>query len=159
MTNRKCRPFSHSGIRCGSWNHGAIVQLDRATGLYHAARWTDGVLVGIRLRRKAWGLRACGHQRCFLQLDASSGSDADCHRGANSLGTAEERSPSGGGQYLDPEVGMNDAAAKRDGRDMAFPRRAQAENKPQRARRQTRLIGMRHDGRIEQGSGFQRTFS
>ena len=41
---------------------------------------------------------------------------------------------------------------------MSFPGGAQAENKPQRAGRQTRLIGVRNDRRIEQGGGFQGVF-
>jgi len=51
---------------------------------------------------------------------------------------------------------MNDTSSKRDGGNVAFTRGAQAENKPQRARRQTSLVRVRYDGRIEQGSGFQR---
>ena len=41
---------------------------------------------------------------------------------------------------------------------MSFPGGAQAENEPQSAGRQTGLVGMRHDGGIEQRSGFQRVF-
>ena len=41
---------------------------------------------------------------------------------------------------------------------MSFPGGAQAENKSQRAGRQTRLVRVRNDGRIEQGSGFQGVF-
>ena len=63
-----------------------------------------------------------------------------------------------GGQDLDPLIGMDDAGAKRDGGDVPFAGGAQAENEPQRAGRQTRLVGVRHDGRIEQGRGFQRVF-
>ena len=41
---------------------------------------------------------------------------------------------------------------------MSFPGGAQAENEPQSAGRQTGLIGVRNDGRIEQRGGFQRVF-
>ncbi len=64
----------------------------------------------------------------------------------------------GGGRYLDPLIGMDDTGSKRDGRNVSFPSGAQAENEPQRAGRQTGLVGVRHDGRIEQGGGFQRVF-
>ena len=59
---------------------------------------------------------------------------------------------------LDFAVGMDDAASKRDGGDVTFSRGAQAENEPQRAGRQIRLVRMRNDGRVEQGCGFQRVF-
>ena len=41
---------------------------------------------------------------------------------------------------------------------MPLPGGAQAQDKTQRARRQVRLVGVRDDGRIEQGRGFQGEF-
>ena len=64
----------------------------------------------------------------------------------------------GGGQDLDPLIGMDDAGAKRDGRNVSFAGGAQAQNEAQRAGRQFRLIGVRNDGGIEQGRRFQRVF-
>ena len=53
---------------------------------------------------------------------------------------------------------MDNAGTKSDGRNVSFPGGAQAENESQGAGRQTGLVGMRHDGRIEQRRGFQRVF-
>ena len=52
-------------------------------------------------------------------------------------------------------IGMDDSGSKRDGRNVPFAGGAQAENEPQSAHWQARLIGMRDDGRIEQRGGFQ----
>ena len=44
--------LSAGGLRCGSWNHWADVQPDRAAGLHHPARRTGSLLVGLRLQRQ-----------------------------------------------------------------------------------------------------------
>src|SRR5258708_17543747 len=55
-------------------------------------------------------------------------------------------------------IGMDDTGPERDGRNVPFSGGAQAENEPQGSSWKTGLIGMRHDGGIEQRSGFQRVF-
>ena len=44
----------------------------------------------------------------------------------------------GGGEHLDPLIGMDDTGSKRDGRNVSFPGGAQAENEPQSAGRADR---------------------
>jgi hypothetical protein len=53
---------------------------------------------------------------------------------------------------------MDDTGSKSDGGNVSFPSGAQAENKPQSAGREIRLVRVRNDGWIEQGSGFQGVF-
>ena len=53
---------------------------------------------------------------------------------------------------------MNDSAAKGDRGDVSFSGRAQAKNEAHRARRQVRLVRVRHHRWTEQGSRFQRVF-
>jgi hypothetical protein len=56
-------------------------------------------------------------------------------------------------------VGVDDTRPKSDGGNVSFPGGAQAEDKTQSAGRQVRLVRVRDDGRIEQGSGFQGEFA
>ena len=55
-------------------------------------------------------------------------------------------------------IGMDDSGSKRDGRNVPFAGSAQAENESQSAARQAGLIGVRHDGGIEQRGRFQGVF-
>src|SRR6185436_8129248 len=52
-------------------------------------------------------------------------------------------------------VGIQKTGAESDRGNMAFTGGAQAENEPQRSGRKIGLIGVRDDGWIEKGSGFE----
>src|ERR1700735_5266317 len=55
-------------------------------------------------------------------------------------------------------IRKENAGPKSDGRNVSLPGGAQAEDKTQSAGWQASLVGMRDDGGIEQGSGFERIF-
>ncbi len=61
-----------------------------------------------------------------------------------------------GGIDRDIAAGIKQPGAKRDRGDVAFARGPEAQDEPQRAGRQVRLVRMRHDRRIEQRGGFER---
>src|SRR5689334_6857942 len=63
------------------------------------------------------------------------------------------------GLNLDPMVRVDDAGSKSDGGNMPLPRGPQADDKTQSVRRRVRLVGVRDDGRIEQGCRFQGVFA
>jgi hypothetical protein len=65
----------------------------------------------------------------------------------------------GWGLDLDIVVRADDPRPKSDGGNVPLPSGAQAEDKTQIAGRKVRLIGVRNDGRIEQGCRFQGEFA
>jgi len=57
-----------------------------------------------------------------------------------------------------PPIGVEHAAGKLDRGDVSLPRGAQTQHHPQAARGQTSLIGMRHQGGVEESSRLQGVF-
>ena len=62
----------------------------------------------------------------------------------------------GGRGDRDRAAGVQVARAKRDRRDVSLARRPQAQDESKRARRQIRLVGVRHDRGVEERRGFER---
>src|SRR5688572_29080913 len=91
------------------------------------------------------------HQTEFLQLSR------ECILVVGGIGHLRWlKAVTGGRIESDVANGIHEARAKADRGDVSLTRGAKAENKPQRAAWQVRLIRVRDDRRVEQRRGFKR---